>query len=263
MFKKFLIVGSKADKASRNIIMNLMDIGRFNYSLIDTEMTKTENLDQEKINQYDMIIFASKHKSEKKEKTLSIHAPGNWKEVWGGGMEGRVCPSSALFQKHLFNILNQEKEKYELNKYKVTLECTHHGPLIDRPCVFIEIGGGEDEWRDRRASFVIAKTIERAIEEWKKNPYNEVAIGIGGPHYCPNFNKLQLTSNVAISHVIPKYMSPITEQMILEAINNTVEEVDFAVLDWKGLGSAEERQVVIDLLERNYISWKKVSEIKK
>jgi len=262
MFKKFLIVGSKMDRASRNIIMNLMELGRFNYHLINTEMIKTKNLDMERINECDLVIFASKHKSEKKEKTLSIHAPGNWREIWGGGEMGRVCPASALFQKHLFEILTQETKKSEI-KYKVTLECTHHGPLIDRPCVFIEIGGGEEEWKDRGASFVIAKTIKRAIEEWKENPYREIAIGIGGPHYCPTFNKLQLNSNVAISHIIPKYMAPITEQMILEALNNTVEEVDFAVLDWKGLGTAEERQTVIDLLERNYISWKRSGEIKK
>ena len=31
-------------------------------------------------------------------------------------------------------------------KYKLTLECTHHGPLIEKPCVFIEIGSTETEW---------------------------------------------------------------------------------------------------------------------
>jgi len=262
MIKDFLIVGSKADKASRNIIMNLIDFGGFNLHLIDENMLNTENLDLDKINKYDLIIFVSKHKSEKKGKTLSIHAPGNWKEVWGGGKSGRICPSSALFQKHLFGILNQEKTKSEL-KYNVTLECTHHGPLIDRPSVFIEIGGGEEEWGDRRASFVIAKTLRRAIDEWKENPYQEVAVGIGGPHYCPNFNKIQLNSNVALGHIIPKYVFPITEQMILESVNNTIEEVDFVVLDWKGLGSAENRQKIINILEKNYISWKKSGEIKK
>jgi D-aminoacyl-tRNA deacylase len=263
MFKNFLIIGSKADPASRNIIMNLMDLGNFKYHIIDGDMLKTENLNFERINQFDFVIFASRHKSEKREKTLSIHAPGNWKEVWGGGEPGKICKSSALFQKHLFSILNQEKENANLKNYSVTMEVTHHGPLIEKPCVFIEVGGSEEEWRDKRASFVIAKTIRRAIETWRENPYHEIAVGIGGPHYCPNFNKIQLKSNVAISHIIPQYVQPITEEMILESISKTLEEVDFVVLDWKGLGKAENRQKVIDILEKNYISWKKSGDIPK
>ncbi len=263
MLKKFLIVGTKFDTASRNIIMNLMDLGGFNFHLIEGDMLKTENIDMGKINQFDYIIFASKHKSEKREKTLSIHAPGNFKEVWGGGEKGMLCPSSAQFQKHLFEKLNKNKIDSGLDRYNVTMEVTHHGPLIDRPCVFIEIGGSEEEWRDKGASFVVAKSIRDAIESWKENPYWESAIGIGGPHDCQSFNRIQLKSNIAISHVIPKYVSPITEEMILEAANKTIEEVDFAILDWKGLTSSEERNNVIKILEKNYISWKKTIDIRK
>lgn len=258
---KFLIVGSKSDPASRNIITNLMDLGQFEYLIIDDEMLVTENLDSGKIRQYDLIIFASKHKSEKKEKTLSVHSPGNFREVWGGGKPETLSQASALFQKHLFECLNKEAKEADL-KYNVTLECTHHGPLLEVPCVFIEIGGGEEEWKDRRASFVVAKTLRKAIETYKENPYQEIGIGIGGPHYCPGFNKIQLNSNVALAHIIPKYVAPITEKMILEAINKTSEEVDFAVLDWKGLGNSVERKEIIEILEKNYIQWKKTSEIK-
>jgi len=258
---KYLIIGSKFDVASRNIIMNLMDLGRFNYHLINGDMLKSANLDFLKIKEYDMVIFASKHESKEKHKTLSIHAPGNYREVWGGGKEGRLCPASALFQKHLFNVLNSEAKKAEL-RYDVTLEATHHGPLIDKPCVFIEIGGSIDEWRDKKASFVVAKTIRRAIETYKENEYYEIIVGIGGGHYCPAFNKLQLKSNTAVAHIIPKYVKPITERMILEAINQTIEEVDFVVLDYKGLGKKEERDEIIKILDRNYISWKKSGEVR-
>ncbi|MDP3966065.1 MAG: D-aminoacyl-tRNA deacylase [archaeon] len=259
MFTKFLVVGSRMDPASMNILTNLSDIseGKFDFYLIDGEMLDTRCLDRDKINKYDYVIFASKHKSEKINKTLSIHAPGNFREVWGGGEEGKLSPASALFQKHLFLTLKKIKDESELNRYSITLEATHHGPLIERPSVFIEIGGSEEEWRDKKASFVVAKVIKKAIETWEENPYHEIAIGIGGPHYCPAFDKLQLDSNIAISHIIPKYISPINEGMIMEAINNTVEEVDFAVLDWKGLGKAEERDEVIRILEKNYIQWKK------
>ena len=263
MFKKYLIVASKKDLAGVNITTQLSQFGNFNFYLVEEDMLYNENLDLEKINEYDFIIFASKHKSEKKEKTLSIHSPGNWRKADFGGIDKKACPSSAIFQKQMFEKLNENAKRFNLNNYKVTLEATHHGPLISKPCVFIEIGSTETEWKDRRAGFVIAKTIEETIREFKENPYNEVAVAIGGPHYCPNFNKIQLKSNFAISHVIPGYIMPITEDMVKESIQKTYEEVDFVVLDWKGLGKSENRQEVIDILEKNYISWKKSGEISK
>ncbi len=40
----------------------------FDFYLVDEEIIYTKNLDLEKINKYDFIIFASKHKSEKGER---------------------------------------------------------------------------------------------------------------------------------------------------------------------------------------------------
>lgn len=272
MFQKYLIVASKKDKAGINITTQLSQFRKspiisswgnnpgFDFYLVDEEIIYTDNLNLEKINQYDFIIFASKHKSEKGEKTLSVHSPGNFRTADFGGQPEKLCPSSALFNKFLFTKL-EENAKTAGVDYKVTLECTHHGPLIFKPCVFIEIGSTETEWVDRRAGFILAKTIHEAIEEFKENKYREIAIGIGGPHYCPGFNKLQLKSNVAISHIIPQYVMPITDKLILEAIKKTVESVDFVVLDWKGLGKSEQRERIVDMIEENYIQWKKTSDI--
>jgi len=273
MFQKYLVVASKKDKAGMNITSHLAQFrenpvlsswaqkSSFDFYFVEEETIFTENLNIEKINQYDFIIFASKHQSAKKEKTLSIHAPGNFRNADYGGVQGKVCPSSALFNKVLYNKLNEQVEKFTLNDYKVTLECTHHGPLINKPCVFIEIGSTETEWNNRRVGFIIAKTIQETIEEFKENKYREVAVGIGGPHYCPSFNQLQLKSNVAIAHVIAEYNMPISKEMILEGIKKTYEDVDFVVLDWKGLGKSEQKQEVIKILEENYIQWKKTSDI--
>ncbi len=191
MYKKYLIVASKKDMAGINITTQLSQFrenpvlssmkqsAAFDFYLIDDEIIYTENLDLEKIKQYDFVIFASKHKSEKREKTLSVHAPGNFRTAELGGEKTKICPTSALFQKQIFEKLVTNADKYHLKDYKVTLECTHHGPLIDRPCIFIEIGSTENEWKDRKVAFVVAKTISEIINEFKENLYNEVAIGIG------------------------------------------------------------------------------------
>jgi D-aminoacyl-tRNA deacylase len=263
MYKNYLIVASKIDKAGINISTQLSQFGNFNFYLVNDEMIYTENLDLDKINSYDFIIFASKHQSEKGNKTISIHAPGNWNKAELGGTEERVCKTSALFQKQLFERLKKNMEKFPIKGYDLTLECTHHGPLISKPCLFVEIGATETEWKDRKAGFVVAKSIAEIMKDFKENPYNEVAIGIGGPHYCPNFNKLQLNSNIALSHVIPQYVLPLSEKMVQEAIAGTDEDVDLILLDWKGLGNSEQRQQVLEVLKKFYIQIKKTSEIPK
>jgi len=275
MFKKYLVVASKLDKAGINIttqlsqfrqnpvISSMANKSGFDFYLVDKEIIFTENLDLEKINKYDFIIFTSKHRSEKGEKTLSIHAPGNWRKAELGGEPGKICLASALFLKQSFQKLKSNADYYHLKEYQVTMECTHHGPLIEKPCMFIEIGSTENQWTDRRAGFVVAKTISDIIESFVENPYNEIAFAIGGPHYCPNFNKIQLNSNVAISHIIPQYALPVTEEMVKEAISKTQEEVDFVLIDWKGIKSAEQRKQALEILGKNYIQIRRTSEINK
>jgi D-aminoacyl-tRNA deacylase len=275
MYKKYLVVASKLDKAGINITTQLSQFRPnplsnsiknkpgFDFYLCDKEIIYTENLDLEKINKYDFIIFASKHKSEKKEKTLSVHAPGNWRQAELGGENSKACKTSALFQKQIFEELKENAKEYNLDEYKISLECTHHGPLIDKPCIFIEVGSTETEWEDRKAGFAVAKTINDMIQYFEENPYNEIAVGIGGPHYCPNFNKIQLDSNIALSHIIPQYMLPLSEEMIQQALEKTEEEVDFVLLDWKGLGNAEQQQQVTEILDKNYIEYKRIGDIDK
>ncbi len=262
MFKNFLIVASKKDKAGINITTALSQYGNYNFYLVDNDILHEENLNPEKINKYDFVIFASKHKSEKKQKTLSIHAPGNWADALYGGKPGKVCMTSALFLKQCFEKLTKNAEHYKLD-YDVTMECTHHGPLINKPCMFIEIGSTEQEWNDRRAAFAVAKTIKETIENFKENPYNEIAIAIGGLHYCQSFNKIQLKSNVAISHVIPNYVLPLTKEMVEEAIKKTCEEVDLILLDWKGIKKSSDRQLVKDILKKFNLPSKRTSQVNK
>ena len=61
-YMKYLIIGSKTDKASRNIVMNLMEFGGFDFHIIDDSMLKTENLDMTKISHYDFVKLYLKSK---------------------------------------------------------------------------------------------------------------------------------------------------------------------------------------------------------
>src|SRR3989338_6376357 len=278
MYQKFLVVASKKDVAGMNITTQLSQFRKnpllsamnsdgngFDFYLVDNEIIFTEDLDMEKINKYDFVVFASKHRSSSpnRQKALTIHSVGNLRKADFGGETGKISPTSAIFQKQLFENLKMNADNFNLKDYEITLEATHHGRLISKPSVFIEIGPTEEEWKNRKAGFIVAKTINDTILGFEENPYNEIAIALGGPHYCPNFNKIQLNSNVAISHVIAQYDFPIDEQTIKEAIDKTQEEIEFFLIDWKGTGPKEQRQKIINLLERNYIRHKKTSEIEK
>ena len=70
MYKKYLIVASKLDKAGINIttqlsqfrqnplLTSMKDSPNFDFYLCDQEIIYTENLNLEKFDQYDFIIFA-------------------------------------------------------------------------------------------------------------------------------------------------------------------------------------------------------------
>lgn len=269
MYKNFLIVASKKDPAGVNITTQLSQFqtseSNFKFYLVDEDILHSTNLDPEKLDMFDFIVFASKHESKAKEKTLSVHAPGNWRLASEemGGESRKVCKTSALFMKQFFENLHSNSGQYHLKDYKITMEATHHGPLIEKPCVFVEIGATETEWNDRKAGFVLARALSETLRNFAVNPYNEISIGIGGPHYCPNFNKIQEKTNYAVSHVIPSYAFPLEEYMVKEAIDGTDEDVDFVLLDWKGLGHADHRKRVLQILDSMHLNYKKTSDIKK
>ncbi len=255
---KFGVVISKKDKAGLNIGEHLKKLG------IDFYLTEKKSIDEnnadELVGDADFVIFATKHKSAKGNRSLTCHAPGNWRGADYGGRAGKVCKTSGLFLKLLFGILNDEAQKQGWEQ-EVSLECTHHGPYIEKPCCFIEIGSSEKDWGDKKAGEIIAKTIKRAMEEKVRGC--ESVIGIGGPHYCPNFSKIQLNSKYAVGHVIPNYVFPLTSEMVDEALDGMVEKVRSVVVDWKGCGRAGEREEAINLLRKKGLEVLRSDKIKK
>lgn len=253
---KFVIVSSKKDPAGMNIAKKLENL------YVEVNYLETESIYSENINrdiEGDFFIFVSKHKSEKNIKTLTIHAPGNWKKADFGGKDGKVCPTNSLFLKHLFLILNKKAKGLD---FQISLEVTHHGPYIKKPCCFIEIGSSENEWRDLSTAKVIAETVDEAIKTYNPSIKMISTIGIGGPHYCPNFNKVQLSKDYALGHIIPEYTLPLTLEMLEEAIEKTIPKPELAILDWKGCKNSEERQNILVLLEKFKLNYIKTSDVK-
>jgi len=262
---KFVTIASKKDEAGKNIFRHIHKDQTFlNHYMIEEESINADEIGN-RFNDYDFIIFATKHESKKGKPSLTVHAPGNWGKARFGGKKGEVCKTSSRFLKCLFNSLNKEAKNSGLNsKYNVTLEVTHHGPYLEKLCCFIEIGSSEKEWQDKNAGEVVARSIKRSINSFENRDYNDSVpvIGIGGPHYAPNFTKIQKNSKYALSHIIPQYVFPINKEMLEQAINKTEEDVRTAIIDWKGLKS-KERQEAINLLNSLGLEYKRSNNVEK
>lgn len=274
--QQIAIISSSKDPAGVNIRNNLIELFEFEKTnekfddnnvfqytkisnkaiklyLINDDLIFSENIDK-KISA-DVFIFASKHRSKKNTPSFAVHPIGNWDKAEFGGKEKSLCLSSAVLLKNLFVELNNITKN---TNYELTLEATHHGPYVEKPAVFVEIGSTEKEWNDKNNGEIIAKTIMNALNNQNKD--YKVAIGIGGPHYCSNFNKVVLRTDIAFSHICPKYhLDKLNEELIKQSVQKTLEKVDFIVLDWKGLGT--EKQRIVELLKNLNLEVKRTDQI--
>jgi D-aminoacyl-tRNA deacylase len=260
---KTAIIVSKKDSAGMNIAECLKecDLSEYNAELflVEKESIYNENIDKEI--DADLFIFATKHESAKKVHSLSCHAPGNWDKAEVGGKDRKLCVASAVLLKEAFLELNKQGEDLH---HEITLEVTHHGPYLEKPCIFIEIGSDKDNWQNKEAGKVISRVIIHLLKNindiTNNNKNYKIAFGIGGLHYANTFNRRMIATDIAIGHICPKYMlEKLDKEMILQAISKTKEKVDFVLLDWKGLG--KEKQRIVDMLNELKLEYKRTDKI--
>lgn len=239
----------------------------------DTDSVYCENIDR-KVDA-DLFIFATRHSSEAGIKSLSVHAAGNWGSADFGGTERQLCIAPASYLKAALLKLDEligaksirptqptspppTQSSQGLSEFSVIQECTHHGPYLEKPCMFIEIGSNENEWKNKEAGKVIAETIIYLIKN--KPKLCKTIFGIGGLHHTPEFSKIARRTDFAVGHVCPKYnLENLDEEMIKQALEKNIEEDVIVVLDWKGLKTEKEK--VVNLLEKMNIDFKKTKEL--
>ncbi|TFF89371.1 MAG: D-tyrosyl-tRNA(Tyr) deacylase [Promethearchaeota archaeon] len=201
----------------------------------------------------DLLIFASRHKSESGRPSLLVHCTGNWSdEAAYGGNPRELGISSGSAIKIALIELRKQKKSLELNNFDVSIEASHHGPTqLNTPLVFIELGSTPKDWKNQVGGLAVARAIMKVAQsdDTFKN-----YVGIGGPHYARKFSKLVLANkNIAVSHIIPKYMLDfITKEILLESIERSVEPVEKFIFDWKGMRSAQRKNAISIIESLNY-----------
>ena len=267
---KIAIIVSKKDPAGMNIRQRLLEsyqwekINNEKYQLKKNESIKLyiaekesifcEDIDKEI--EADLFVFATKHQSSSGIHSLCVHSPGNWGKAEFGGKDKKLCTAPARYLRTALFTL--KKNASNLN-YEIIQEVTHHGPFLEKPCFFIEIGSNLESWKNKKAAEIISKTIMEVLEQKDTKKY-AIAFGIGGLHHTPILTRVMEKTDIAFGHVCPKYnLHNLDKEMILQAIEKTQENVDFVVLDWKGLG--KEKQRILDLLKELNLEVKRSDRI--
>jgi D-aminoacyl-tRNA deacylase len=249
------------DKKDELLIKNQIYLG-----LTDKPLIFLENLNFDDIKlKPDILIFASRHTSKTARPALLIHSTGNWSNNADfGGNPRDLSKTSALFHKAGFVSLKDQITLLNYPNFSLDIEVTHHGPtILDIPLVFIELGSSKQEWIIDEAGELVANAIVNSIFKYlifKKEKNQQVGLGFGGTHYAPNFNRLVTNNDVAMSFICPKYyIQELDENLVELMINNTLEKVDYFIIDWKGTNS-DDKKHLIPLLEKFEIPIKKTKD---
>jgi len=200
-----------------------------------------EYLSQLPLPENELVVFLSRHRSENGPPVFTVHSAGNWDaDPERGGRPRELARASATAVAAAFEYFRL----HPLNGFQLNLEATHHGPTgLPWPSLFVEVGSGEKEWQNTQACALVAEAAIAACRGYLKKE-GKVALGFGGTHYCPKFGGLE-GKGYLFSHVAPSYAcGSLDENLFTQAIQKTVEKVECAVIDWKGLSSQQRKKVI-------------------
>ncbi|MHA2365644.1 MAG: D-aminoacyl-tRNA deacylase [Candidatus Hodarchaeales archaeon] len=235
---KIALVASTKDQAALTIAKVLKEEKQRKVAFLKDKSALFITLDD--LPKADCYIVLSKHSSSSKQKSFTVHSTGNFGlEAKVGGNPQNLGYSQAQIQTFLLQCLSEVYKKQSgLENFHVVAEATHHGPLIQKPMIFIEIGSSKNQWINENAGRVIAETIERFFSEKTKDLIFQlpIAIGIGGTHYAQKFSKKMIENTYAIGHICPKYaIASLNEELVDQMIERTFPRPSIALFDRKGM----------------------------
>ena len=193
-----------------------------------------------------LVVFISRHSSQSGIPTLSVHTTGNFGEAGLGGFPHTLSVAPAAAMQTALKALDRLNGERSLG-YEVSYECTHHGPSLNLPVMFVELGSSEPQWNDLDAAKAVGDAAMVAIVGCSGEA-NEAVLGVGGPHYNRKFTRMALAGEAVFGHMIPKYaVAEADSAMISQCIKKTSKKVSLAILDWKGIKSEDKPKLLLAL----------------
>ncbi len=145
------------------------------------------------------LVFPSIHRSEAGTPTFTVHPLGNpTSRADVGGRPGAFTPSAPRWMADALRRLAAAGTAAGLG---ATYEATHHGPYLEQPAFFVEIGYGEAPAPPPAAVGELA----RVLTELEEDPADRVVVGAGGGHYVPHFTDLARDRSWAFGHLLSRH----------------------------------------------------------
>ena len=167
--------------------------------------------EKKKKNEIHNIVFLSRHKAASGRPSLTVHPIGNWGSAEYGGKEAEI---SGVAPEWMTGLLLKIKEN-RIPGYDVCFEATHHGPLLEKPTIFLEIGSSESEWENYEPAKALIKSLLQL-----EPAMGPKVVGIGGGHYTPRFTEAVFSHEVCFGHMIANYgVEVLNSKLIQKAIN--------------------------------------------
>ncbi|WP_069807223.1 D-aminoacyl-tRNA deacylase [Vulcanisaeta thermophila] len=196
----------------------------------------------------DELVFISRHAMQNPRPMFTTHVTGNWGAAELGGRPGVVSLANPHTITAIFRELCRLRGEFGLESFECHVEATHHGPTITlKPVTFIEQGSTERDWGVERGWELLFTVVEELLEG-KITSNAEPAISIGDLHYI-TFSERLLRGEADLGHSIPKYIRPVTEDMIVKAVTMMTHRPVKAYVNWKSF-KGDERRVIVDVLNK-------------
>ena len=171
------------------------------------------------------VIFPSRHAAKSGKPCLTLHPIGVPhhpldEEPPFGGKSGYAPPPNPRIASW-WRLLHQKWNAQAIPEFSLSLEVTHHGPILNVPSLFIEVGSTEPYWPNEEAAQLLAEVIHEGLGLNNKPSHGEwnssfdghpVLITLGGGHYAPKANKLALEPNVWLGHMLANHSLPVGTQ---------------------------------------------------
>ena len=170
------------------------------------------------------VIFPSRHAAKSGKPCLTLHPIGVphhplEEEPPFGGRSGFAPPPNSRIAP-LWRILHKKWVHSAIPEFSLSLEVTHHGPILEAPSLFIEVGSTEPYWPNEKAAKLLAEVLLDGLGltglpslSWNETHSGEpVLITLGGGHYAPKANKLALQTDVWLGHMLANHSLPFGSQ---------------------------------------------------
>ncbi|MCI4373682.1 MAG: D-aminoacyl-tRNA deacylase [Thermoplasmata archaeon] len=145
------------------------------------------------------LVFPSIHRSESNVPCLTVHPLGNTGDTAEVGGRPRVLTPTD--PRRMASALRSLAERGAAIGLSATFEATHHGPELQLPAMFVEIGYGTEPGPPPSAVRVLADVIPNLDDASS----DRVALAVGGGHYAPHFTDLVLKRQWAFGHIISRH----------------------------------------------------------